>query len=451
MKYSIKKNKAGKYAVKKEGAKRASKIFDTEIEARDYVKKQGGTIDAIYNARLIAKSGHKVLVWVICIIVGILGIGGGAAAVVVINNNKNAVEGVIYDGFQAHFLMLGNEYAGDCTYLKVGDVDILIDAGSRASSGKTIKTYVDKYCKDKKLEYVIATHADQDHIAAFTGKESIFTYYDCETIIDFAYSNKTTSTYNNYLSLRDEEVSNGAKHYTAKECFNNENGAQSTYQLTDYVKMTILYNKYYFEQTSDENNYSVCVLFTYTRGEDVHNFLFTGDLEKEGEEALAEYYQSHEGLGHVDLFKGGHHGSKTSSNDCLLDLITPDICCVCCCAGSTEYTVNRVNTFPTQDFIDRISKHTDRVYVTTMWNEEKEKFEALNGNIIVSCGLATITADDGTTKEEVSIGLAASNNLTKLKDSLWFSHTVYVNDKDQIVDKNAEGAKGVACRVWPTN
>ena len=32
MKYSIEKNKAGKYAVKKEGAKRASKVFDTEIE-----------------------------------------------------------------------------------------------------------------------------------------------------------------------------------------------------------------------------------------------------------------------------------------------------------------------------------------------------------------------------------------------------------------------------------
>ena len=117
MKYSIEKNKAGKYAVKKEGAKRASKVFDTEIEARDYVKKQGGTIDAFDNAKLVAATGHKVLVWVILIIIAILGIGGGATAVVVLNNNKPAVEGVVYDGFQALFLMLGNEYAGDCTYL----------------------------------------------------------------------------------------------------------------------------------------------------------------------------------------------------------------------------------------------------------------------------------------------------------------------------------------------
>ena len=29
-----------------------------------------------------------------------------------------------------HFLMLGNEYTGDCTLIKVGDTEVLIDAGS---------------------------------------------------------------------------------------------------------------------------------------------------------------------------------------------------------------------------------------------------------------------------------------------------------------------------------
>ena len=111
MKYSIEKNKAGKFAVKKEGAKRASKVFDTEIQARDYVKKQGGTIDEMDNITLIAENGHKLIKWIIIVIIALLGIGGGAtAAVVVINNNKPAVEGVVYDGFQAHVLMLGNEY-----------------------------------------------------------------------------------------------------------------------------------------------------------------------------------------------------------------------------------------------------------------------------------------------------------------------------------------------------
>ena len=37
-----------------------------------------------------------------------------------------------------HFIELGNKYTGDCTLIKVGDVEILIDAGSRASSVEPI-------------------------------------------------------------------------------------------------------------------------------------------------------------------------------------------------------------------------------------------------------------------------------------------------------------------------
>ena len=86
-----------------------------------------------------------------------------------------------------HFMMLGNDNAGDCTYIKAGDNDILIDAGSRTNSIDDIKKYVDQYVTDGKLEYVIATHADQDHIAGFSDRDgSIFDLYECETIIDFA-------------------------------------------------------------------------------------------------------------------------------------------------------------------------------------------------------------------------------------------------------------------------
>ncbi len=85
-----------------------------------------------------------------------------------------------------HFMTLGNEYAGDCTYIKAGDNDILIDAGSRANSIDDIKNYIDNYVTDGKLEYVIVTHGDQDHIAGFAKKDgSIFDLYECETIIGF--------------------------------------------------------------------------------------------------------------------------------------------------------------------------------------------------------------------------------------------------------------------------
>jgi hypothetical protein len=290
----------------------------------------------------------------------------------------------------------------------------LIDAGSRTSSISTIDDYIDDYITDGTIEYVIATHADQDHIAGFSKKSgSIFDLYECEIIIDFPLTDKTTATYNNYVDERNDEVSLGAKHYTALECYNNLNGAQRIYDLTSdgSIKMEILYNYYYENDSSDENNYSVCVQFTH--GD--KKFLFTGDLEEEGEEYLVQ----NNDLTQVELYKAGHHGSKTSSNDCLLDVITPKICVVSCCAGSVEYTQNFSNTFPTQDFINRISKHTDKVYVPvmidTVYNDNKDKYEnaekesILNGNIVVKSNAQT------------GVTVICSNNDTLLKDTDWFT------------------------------
>ena len=57
-------------------------------------------------------------------------------------------------------------------------------------------------------------------------------------------TDKTTKTYNRYCLERDAEVQNGAKHYTALECYNNQNGAKREYELSSdgSIKMEILYN-----------------------------------------------------------------------------------------------------------------------------------------------------------------------------------------------------------------
>ncbi|MBQ8434340.1 MAG: bacterial Ig-like domain-containing protein, partial [Clostridia bacterium] len=68
---------------------------------------------------------------------------------------------------QIHFLELGNQRTGDCTYIKAGNTDILIDAGSYYDSTITISNYINQYVTDGILEYVIATHAHEDHIAGF--------------------------------------------------------------------------------------------------------------------------------------------------------------------------------------------------------------------------------------------------------------------------------------------
>ena len=301
-----------------------------------------------------------------------------------------------------HFLELGNKYTGDCTLIKVGDTEVLIDAGSRKGSAKTIVPYVQQYCTDGVLEYVIATHAHQDHIAGFVGtstEKGIFESFVCETIIDYPLTEVTSQIRTNYENLRDEEVQKGAKHYTALECWNNQNGAQRSYTLGAGVTMNILYQKYYEEDASDENDYSVCMLLSQG---DKH-YLFTGDLEKHGEQSLV----GSNDLPDCVLFKGGHHGSPTSNTPALLSVIKPDIVCVCCCCGSDEYTSNVANMFPSQAFVDNVAPYTDKVYVTTMVATGTAGYQSMNGNIVLSSNGGEVTVN-------------CSNNNTLFKDTDWF-------------------------------
>lgn len=305
---------------------------------------------------------------------------------------------------EIHFLELGNGNAGDCTLLKTGNTEVLIDAGSKRGSAKTLVPKIKTYCTDGVLEYVIATHAHEDHIASFVGNngtDGIFANFKCEIIIDFARSTASSQIYQDYVTWRDKEVSqDGAVHYTALQCWNNEGGAQRSYELAEGISFEILYQKYYSQRASSgENNYSVCTLFT--QGD--YHYLFTGDLEKAGEESLVASNE----LPHCKLFKGGHHGSATSSNDVLLNEITPENVCICCCAGSNEYS-DGDGTFPTQVTINRLAKHTKNIYVTTLSVDgTTANFTSMNGDITVR-------------SNGVDFSIHGSNNDTILKDTDWF-------------------------------
>ena len=306
------------------------------------------------------------------------------------------------DELSIHFLELGNKYTGDCTLIKVGNTEVLIDAGSRKGSAATIVPYIQQYCTDGVLEYVIATHAHQDHIAGFVGTASadgVLESFVCETIIDYPLTNADSAIREEYEELRDAEVAAGAKHYTALECWNNENGAKRSYELAEGITMNFLYQKFYEQKTNDENDYSVCMLLS--QGD--NHYLFTGDLEGDGEASLVK----NNDLPKCVLFKGGHHGSPTSNTDALLLEIRPDVVCVCCCCGSDEYTSNVANMFPSQAFVDRVAPYTDRVYVTTIVSDNNAGYESMNGNIVVT--------SDG---KEVTV--VCSNNDILFKDTEWF-------------------------------
>ncbi len=439
--YIVKKNKQKKWIVIAEGKKRASKVFEGKLEAIAYATKKCNDENTTFRVEDSKTEGSKTKLWVLVIILLLLVVAvliylfATDKIKLLLPEKEETKPTVIEDGeLSIHFLELGNYYAGDSVYIKAGDIDILIDAGSRGSSSTTIHNYIKEYCTDGKLEYVIATHAHEDHISGFVGTSSnpgIFDLYECEVIIDYAFKNTSSQISKNYEEKRDNEVALGAKHYTAKDCMEGTNGASSKYTLTESISFEILDQRYYYEKSSDENNYSVCMLLSY--GD--NHFLFTGDLEKEGEESLVEKNT----LPHCKVFKGGHHGSKTSSNEALLSKITPEVVCVCCCAGSSEYTDNVDNMFPTQDFIDRVAKYTNRVYVTTLAKYEiatnkngneypkVNGFESMNGNIVV------------TLDKDGNVVTTCSNNSTILKETEWFNSTIVLDGEERKM------------RTWPAN
>ncbi len=350
---------------------------------------------------------------------------------------KEEIEGA---NFSIHFPMLGNKSAGDCILIDCGDTEVLIDAGSEQNSATTIKSYVDDYCSDGKLEYVIATHADSDHISAFYGNSAgntrtgILYQYEIGTLIKFDRSDKDLKTdkgnntlYANFLDAVDMLKGKGTAVYTGSDCYDEKDGAKRTYFLDEdrTLSITILYNYYYYNKAADENNYSVVTLLTKEEGEKSTHYLFTGDLEEDGERRMVAHYPSesrdekYDILPEVELYKAGHHGSKTSSTKELIDTIKPKNVVVCCCVGAPEYTVANDNTFPTRQMLETVMKYTVNIYAPLQATElpelsadgnfaaKKWSYSERNGNIVFYM-------------KEGGLKLYCSNGNVTLPDTDWF-------------------------------
>ena len=344
-----------------------------------------------------------------------------------------------------HFIEQNVQNSGDAIYVKAGDMDILIDSGATKAVAQTVKSYLDRFVQDSKLEYVFSTHAHQDHIAGFVGKsdkskeggrDGLFYAYKIDNIIDFSYfmdsgitidnshehvlsekeSQASTVIYKDYLKARSYAISKGAKHFIAKEL--TSRGKNWKVTLGEGVSMTLLYQFYYdhtYAETkeldpsfalsgfSNQNDCSLALLFE----QGAKKMLFTGDAEKYAEFSIVH---SNSELGPVSLFKAGHHGSPTASGSELLNVIKPQAVVACCVAGNAEYgQKEKATTFPGQDVIDRVSTFTDRFYVTTEGSFEDKKYHVpLNGNVVFSY-------DE---KGEESVSCSASKE--KLKDTAWF-------------------------------
>lgn len=236
---------------------------------------------------------------------------------------------------------------GDSTYIKCGNVDIVIDAGIKNVGSNSVVPFLKEKVNDKIVELVIVTHTDNDHIGGFVGlssKEGVLSITDFtyEYIIESGYEADTQV----YRDLMDLVTNSGAKVCTGYQSITGENECAKTFKLGN-ATLDVLDTGLYNDNNASTNDRSVVTLLTHNEV----TFLFPGDLEEDEEFA--------ETLGHVDIFKAAHHGASSANSSAILNAMTPEVIIISAgLDGVTKYDI------PQQISLDRMYAVTDTIYAT---------------------------------------------------------------------------------------
>lgn len=100
--------------------------------------------------------------------------------------------------FKAVMIPLGTN--GDCTILDYGNTEILIDAGGNMKSAPAIFTALNEYVTDGKIEMIVITHSDNDHLVSFANAGGVKDWlnipgHSCDYLIDFDFSQDPTVSF----------------------------------------------------------------------------------------------------------------------------------------------------------------------------------------------------------------------------------------------------------------
>ena len=278
---------------------------------------------------------------------------------------------------QIHFVDVGQ---GDSIVISLPDnTTMLIDAYNDAN----LLDYLKNTLKLTTIDYLLATHSDEDHIGAM---DVVFENFEVKKVFrpyikynkDNAFSSDfnqgsidaNSNVYKNFLTLLNEETYvDGSETKPCEWEFFNYNSDFSknihynneVYTFTfDFLTPTVQVEDIEY---GDKNSYSPIIKFSYM-GTDV---LFTGDAEHDTlDEFLGKYVsESDKQYLDVDVLKLGHHGSKTSTTKPFLDLVKPEYAIASCGEGNSY-------GHPHQEVLDLL------VDSVTLYRTD------LNGNIVLN-------------------------------------------------------------------
>lgn len=226
---------------------------------------------------------------------------------------------------------------GEAILIALPEKTMLIDAGPTGSVPK-IAQVLQELGRDK-IDYLVATHPDEDHIGGMADVIS-------STQIGTIYApNKTnnTATYRKFLTA----IQNNNLQITLAE-------AGTIIDQTDSYKLEILWPKK-DANFPDTNDYSIIIKLTVGN----KTFLFTGDAPTS---AILD-----SNPGHIDVLKLSHHGSRTGTTEVLIHKLSPTYAVL-------SYAVDNSYGHPMQSVLNALHKHSVEVWGT-----------GANGTITITC------------------------------------------------------------------
>lgn len=202
--------------------------------------------------------------------------------------------------FSVHIIDVGQ---GDSIFIQtLEDKRILIDAGDEEAE-HTVYSYL-KRRGVKKIDVLIATHPDTDHIGSMDyiiDKFKISHFYmpDAKTDSEAFYNLLDSCKEKN---LKIEYLTKGDR-----------------LKIDSSTTMEILSPS----TITDKNNLNSIVSLLNYKG---YEFLFTGDAEKENESEILSSCN----LPDIEFLKVGHHGSSSSSTDEFIEKLKPEAVAISC-------------------------------------------------------------------------------------------------------------------------
>lgn len=229
--------------------------------------------------------------------------------------------------FEIHFIDVGQ---ADSALVLCDGKAMLIDGGN-AEDSSLLFTYL-KNLNINHLDYVIGTHAHEDHIGGLSGALNYAT-------VDVAYCPSTsydTKAFNNFVKTLDKHgISITIP--SAGDSFNLGSARCSILAVnTDH---------------GDPNNTSIVLRIVY--GDT--SFLFTGDAEREVEQAILNRGTDIKST----VLKVGHHGSESSTSYVWLREVMPQFAVI---------SVGNDNSYghPTEDVLSRLRDANVKTFRTDL-------------------------------------------------------------------------------------